>query len=133
MRPIRSFLAIAVLTAVLAGCESSTDLSEVTMEGKWDGMGELYGVVPNFRMSVNANPDGTFSGSWTSAYHSGTVGQGTRSGESIQFTLFGFPGGSRTFQGVLTNRLRIEGTLTPAVAEVTGSAAFRRSSFTSGL
>jgi hypothetical protein len=133
MRPIRSFLAIAVLTVVLAGCESSTDLADVTMEGKWDGMGELYSVVPNFRMSVNANTDGTFSGNWTSASYSGSVSQGTRQGEVVQFTLFGFPGGARTFQGELTNEYRIEGTLTPSVAQVTGNAVFRRSSFSSGL
>ena len=133
MRPIKSFLAIAMLTVVLAACESSTDLAEVTMEGKWDGMGDLYNVVPGFRMSINANPDGSFSGQWTSDYHSGSVAQGARDAESVEFILFGFPGGQRTFSGELTDRYRIEGSLTPSVAQVPGSAVFRRSSFTSGI
>lgn len=133
MRKINSFLAIAIFAGILAGCESSTDLGEVTMEGKWDGMGDLYSVVPGFRMSINANSDGTFSGQWVSTSYSGTVAQGAKTGESVTFIIFGFPGGSRTFQGSLTDRLRIEGSLTPTVAQVPGSAVFRRSSFTSGL
>jgi hypothetical protein len=133
MRRINSFLAIAMLAAVLVGCESSTDLAEVTMEGKWDGMGDLYSVVPQFRMSIHANPDGTFSGQWVSTSYSGSVAQGTRDGDSIEFILFGFPGGSRTFQGELTDRYRISGSLTPAHPQVSGDAVFRRSSFTSGL
>jgi hypothetical protein len=133
MRPIKSFFAIAMLSAVLSGCESSTDLAAVTMEGKWDGMGDLYNVVPGFRMSINANSDGSFTGQWVSDSYSGSVAQGARAGESVQFVLFGFPGGSRTFSGELTNEYRIEGALTPTVPQVPGSAVFRRSSFTSGL
>lgn len=133
MRRIGSFLASALFVVALVGCESSTDLAEVSMEGRWDGMGDLYSVVPSFRMLVNANSDGSFSGTWTASGYSGTVSQGTRQGASVTFTLNGFPGGARTFQGALTDRYRIEGDLSPTVTQVTGKAVFRRSSFTSGL
>jgi len=129
IRRNRSILAVAMVMAALVGCDSSTDLAEVTMGGKWDGMGDLYSVVPGFRMTINANSDGSFAGQWVATSYSGTVAQGTRQGESIQFIIFGFPGGTRTFQGSLTDRLRIEGTLSPAHAQVPGNAVFRRSSF----
>jgi len=122
-------LAVPVVLLALAACDTTTALDEVTLEGKWDAVGSIAQVAPGLRLLLQPETNGTFTGTWyfTNDFPAGTV-VGERTGpESVSFTLFGYPGGSKNFTGALTTILRMAGTMD--VGQANGEAVFLRSSF----
>jgi len=115
------------LLLALTACDSSTDLTEVSVQGRWDGVGGIQESAPGLRLFIQESANGTISGSWTrsQAGLSGSVSAGQNENGVVQFRLEGHPGGPLQFEGRLTDRYRMEGTL----GAVTSSAVFRRSSF----
>jgi len=125
----RTLLAtVALLTAVtLTACDTVTDLGEVTLEGRWDGVGALQAQTGGLVLMINPqNGDGTFDGTWRIGSVVNAVTNGSKQGEMVQFTLQGFFGGTAVFSGRLTDRFRMEGDMTGF--EVDGPAVFRLSS-----
>jgi hypothetical protein len=121
-------MTVALLTAVvLTGCDTVTDLSEVTMEGRWDSVGALRAQMDQVTLMINPqSADGSFDGTWRVGNVVNAVTNGSKQGESVQFTLQGFFGQSVTFTGRLTDRFRMEGNLDGVPLD--GPAVFRLSS-----
>jgi hypothetical protein len=112
----KSLLGSLVLFLVVAmvACDTVTDLGEVTLEGRWDSVGELQaqtgGVVLMF---THADADGVFGGTWRDR-RLGTTGaltQGLNQDGQIQFTLQNFQGADVQFTGELSNRFQMRGDL----------------------
>lgn len=123
----RTALSVLTLLSVffVAGCESSTDLDQVSVQGRWDSVGALRDVSLTVE---NQAPDGSFTGTWRLA--NGQVrflGDGMNSGGNVTFTLGGYPDGDAVFTGRFTNEFRLEGSLSGVT--LSGPAVFRRSSF----
>lgn len=124
----RTLLATVTLLTVVAllGCDTVTDLGEVTLEGRWDGVGALQAETGGVILMINPqNGDGTFDGTWRVGSVVNAVTGGVKQGESVQFTLQGFFGQSAVFSGQLTDRFRMEGDLTGFSLD--GPAVFRLS------
>ncbi len=124
---IRTLLSASTTLALLlvAACSSSTDLTQVSVQGSWDSVGALQNVsitVPS------QNTDGSFTGSWRLS-NGGTrfLADGMNTAGNVQFTLAAHPEGNLVFQGRFTDEYRLEGTLSGI--NLSGPAVFRRSSF----
>ena len=129
MRRIHRLFGLPVVLFVLAACESPTSLEDVTMEGLWDLVGTARGSgAPAIQLRLNPEVDGVFTGTWT--YPNG--GQGAVLGirpdtRTVEFTLAGFPGGNREFEGAFRNFLELVGTAD--FGQTAGQPVFRRASF----
>jgi hypothetical protein len=127
MRRASTFSFVLAVAALMAGCDTVTDLGEVRLDGEWYSVGALQqslnGTNANLLLRLDDPNDGTVSGTWLLGGSNGSVTEGTRNGQTIQFTLEGFNGGSVVFAGELTNRFRLEGTLEGYPLD--GTAVFR--------
>lgn len=125
----RSFLFVLPMIAALGliGCESSTDIQDLSATGRWDGVGALQQVYPGLLLELSEQSDGQVSGCWR---FRGTACQnvsGVNSAGSLDLTLASFPTGTAQFEGEFTHDFRMEGTLNGA--QLNGSAVFRRTSY----
>jgi hypothetical protein len=128
MKSPKTLVATAILFASLLGCDSSTDLEGESLVGQWDGVGSIYELTPDLNLVIfEQSPDGTFIGTWGYGSAGNVISNGTYAGGVVRFTLNGFLGGPREFEGTLTDRYRMAGALD--VEDLQGSAVFRRSSF----
>jgi hypothetical protein len=119
----------AAALLALAGCESSTDIRDISASGRWDGVGSLQAQYSSVTMDLQQGSNGSVSGTWAvRAQHSyqGSV-SGSNTAGNMELTFFGFPSGTTRFQGRFTNDFRMEGTMDGA--NLNGSAIFRRTSF----
>jgi hypothetical protein len=113
-----------VTAAALSGCDTVTDLSEVSAEGRWDSAGALQSVT----LFINPeSPDGTFNGTWRQGDRSAAITDGKNENGVITFKLQGFNGGAVDFSGEFTNQYRLAGDLQGM--SLGGDAVFRRTSF----
>src|SRR5690606_29192618 len=112
-----------------AACDSPTGLEDVTMEGIWDLVGTARGSgAPPIQLKLNAEVNGVFTGTWS--YSGGVQGAvvGMRpDARTVEFTLAGFPGGNRDFEGALRNIFELVGTAD--LGQASGDPVFRRASF----
>ena len=131
----RGFLFALPMIAVFAliGCESSTDIQDISATGRWDGVGPLQQVYPGLLLQLSEQADGQVSGCWR--FRGGTACggpnvSGTNNAGILNLTLSGFPSGTQSptqFQGQFSHDFRMEGTLNGASLD--GQAVFRRTSF----
>ena len=131
MRRIPTLLMAVALIAFASGCDSTTNLEEVSLVGTWDGVGELQTTDEGRELTLFIETDagGRVFGTWTRSQdvlYQGNISGGTAEGGEISFTLESFPGNDPTFQGELTDQHRMSGTMT--AVELEGSAVFRRRS-----
>jgi hypothetical protein len=130
MRRSSLLIALPFVFLSLVACESATDLEEVSMEGRWDAVGSIRELAPDLKLTINADANGIFTGNWSyrgeTFTHSGSMG-GVRTGNSVEFTLTAFQGGSRTFAGQLTDLFRMSGLID--LSPESTAAVFRRASF----
>ncbi len=120
------FLPVVALVLLFSatGCDSSTDLESVPVTGRWNSVGALAGVL----LFVGPESGSTFTGSWSGpAGTSSSITDGSNSGGVIRFTLLGFQGGPRTFEGKFTDALRLEGAISGLSLD--GPVVFRRTSY----
>jgi hypothetical protein len=126
----RIFLALALALPFglvsLTGCESSTDLGNTSIGGRWDGTGALQERFPEVRLELSEGADGAITGTWRRGSSAGPA-QGTNQGGQIVLQLQSFELGTVTFQGRFTNRYRLEGDLQGA--GLGAPATFRRIRF----
>jgi hypothetical protein len=124
----RRFLPMLTLAlfALVAGCESSTDIEDVTAQGRWDGVGALQSAYPEVRLELTENADGVITGTWRRGSQGGSA-VGTNTNGSVTLQLTAFQAGNVMFQGAFTNRYRLEGSLQGAALD--GPAVFRRIRF----
>lgn len=115
-----------LLLAVLAGCDSSTDLTEVTVTGQWDGVGPMQERFSGARMDLVESADGQVSGSWRRGGSAGNV-TGSNQNGNLELTLLNFEVGTVNFEGRFTDRYRLEGALAGGNVDIT--AVFRRVNF----
>jgi hypothetical protein len=88
----------------------------------------LYSIAPGLSLFLEVGGPGTFSGIWIQGTNSNDVTNGTQVDGILRFTLVGFQNAPRAFEGTLTHRYRMSGTLD--VENLLGDAVFRRVSFT---
>jgi hypothetical protein len=115
-----------VLIALVAGCESSTDLEDASVQGHWDGVGALQSSFPEVRLDLAESSTGTISGTWRRAGQVGSV-SGVNNNGQVTLELSSFEIGTVVFQGNFSNRYRLEGNLQGA--SLGGPAVFRRIRF----
>ncbi len=126
MRRAILFFGLPMCALLLFGCD--TELDQPTAEGIWDSVGELQEVTGGVKLYLNSGPDGTVTGQWQRGASSSSVSGAINENGSVQLILTGFSGGQAAqFQGEFTDPFRMEGTLVGV--ELSGSAIFRRSSF----
>ncbi len=124
-------LTLPLIALVSYGCESNTNLDEVSLVGTWDGVGDLQTTDEGrgLTLFIQTDAGGTVSGTWTRKqdllYQGGVSGVTSESGQ-INLTLRSFPGDDPTFIGELTDQHRMSGSMN--VMELDGSAVFRRRS-----
>ncbi|TVR52662.1 MAG: hypothetical protein EA421_13170 [Gemmatimonadales bacterium] len=125
----RSFLFALPLIALFAlmGCESSTDIQDISATGSWDGVGPLQQAYSGLRLELEQQPNGNVSGQWWFAGGTRFSVTGTNNAGNLELTFSNFPTGTAQFQGQFTHDFRMEGTLNGA--NLTGAAVFRRTSF----
>jgi hypothetical protein len=123
----------SILLVVLASCDSSTDLAEEDLVGRWEAVGALQSSADGFGIAlfIESHPggDGPIMGAWRryqNPLYEGSIAAGVVTNGEITFRLSGFPGTDPTFQGELTNKHRLEGEFDSL--ELEGSAVFRRAS-----
>jgi hypothetical protein len=114
------------LLAMVAGCESSTDLDEASAEGRWDGVGALQSSFPEVRLDLAESSNGTITGTWRRGSQTGSASGQNNNGQ-ITLELSSFEVGTVVFQGRFTNRYRLAGQLQGAT--LGGDAVFRRVTF----
>ncbi len=114
------------LFALVAGCESSTDIEDVTAQGRWDGVGALQSAYPEVRLELSEDANGAISGTWRRGSQVGSA-SGTNANGSVTLQLTAFEVGTVTFTGRFTNRYRLEGSLSGTSLD--GPAVFRRIRF----
>ncbi len=122
----RGFLTLLAFftAAAITGCDTVTDLSEVSAEGRWDSAGALQSVT----LFINPeSADGNFDGTWRLGDRSAAITSGRNENGTITFTLQNFNGGPVEFQGEFTNQYRLAGELQGM--QLGGEAVFRRTSF----
>lgn len=130
MRRFSYLIAFSLFATTLASCDSATGLDEVSLVGRWNGVGALqltdngYGIT----LYVQSDANGTVTGSWISSRSSGTIVAGSVQDGDISFRLSSFPGTDPTFVGQLTDQHRMAGDLEGL--DLSGPAVFRRSSVT---
>lgn len=117
-----------ILAVAVAGCDSSTDVSEVEATGRWESAGALrVALDTDVRLVLTETSGGSVSGTW---HMGGAVAQvmGTNQNGNLQLTLASFQGTNATFEGRFTDRYRMAGTINGVALD--GEAVFRRTSFT---
>jgi hypothetical protein len=124
-RRVLSLLSLA-LFALVVGCESSTDLEDVTSQGRWESMGALEAAFPQVRLELTEDASGNISGTWRRGSQVGSA-SGVNNQGVVSIELSSFEIGTVNFQGRFTNRYRLEGDLPGA--NLTGPAVFRRTRF----
>ncbi|MEX2532231.1 MAG: hypothetical protein WD960_15805 [Gemmatimonadota bacterium] len=114
-----AFPVVAMLAVLLGACDTVTDLSEVNVDGVWDGVGALQQEIGQVTLSLGPEAaDGTFSGTWRLQGEAYPITNGTNQDGVVQFTLQGFQGGAPAlFSGELTNRFRLEGDLSAGLSQ----------------
>jgi len=127
----RQFLALLFVLPflALAGCESSTDIQDLSASGRWDGVGSLQQSFSGLRLELEEGAGGAITGTWWfgGATGSRSIVSGTNAAGVLDLTFFGLPGGTARFQGRFSHGFRIEGTVSsPAL---NSSAVFRRTRF----
>jgi hypothetical protein len=122
---LASILSLA-LVALVAGCESSTDLDDVSAQGRWDGVGALGVQYPDIRLELTENANGEITGIWRRGSSTGPAA-GVNNNGQVTVELTSFEIGTVTFQGRFTNRFRLEGEIPGA--NIGGPAVFRRIRF----
>ena len=116
----------SILLVVLVSCDSSTDLADEDLVGRWDGVGALQTSSETFGLALHVQSSGqSVQGSWRKGSSQGSLGLGAFSDGEVTFRLNGFVG-QPTFTGRLTNKHRLEGDFDALALE--GAAVFRRSS-----
>jgi hypothetical protein len=122
-------LIFALPFLALAGCESSTNIEDISATGRWDGVGAVQQSFSGLRLELEEGAGGAITGSWWfgGATGSRSVVSGTNVAGVLDLTFFGLPGGTARFQGRFTHGYRIEGSLSsPAL---NAQAVFRRTRF----
>ncbi|CAN5813761.1 hypothetical protein BH23GEM11_BH23GEM11_07860 [soil metagenome] len=116
-----------VLVALVAGCDSSTDVTDASAQGDWDGVGALEASFSGVRLALDESSGGTITGTWRT--RAGQVGSASGVNQNGQITLelTNFEVGTVVFQGSFSNRYRLEGELQGAT--LGGPAVFRRVRF----
>lgn len=124
-------LSVLVFTVTL-GCDTSTDLSEVTVQGTWDGVGAMQESFSGARMILSESSDGVISGTWrrSSAGIVGSQVTGMNENGAVRLELHGFSAGSVVFEGGFRDGFTMEGSLDGA--SLNGPAVFRRYNFDGG-
>jgi hypothetical protein len=116
----------SILLVVLASCDSSTDLGEVDLVGRWDAVGALQASNQTFGLALHVQSSGqSVQGSWRKGSSQGSLGLGAFSDGEVTFRLNGFSG-QPTFTGRLTDKHRLEGEFD--ALDLEGAAVFRRGS-----
>ncbi len=125
----RSFLfAVPMLAALaLVGCESSTDIQDISATGRWDGVGSLQQSYPGLRLELQQDGNGNVSGQWWFTGGNRFTVTGRNNAGDVELNLLNFPSGTARFRGRFSHEFRIEGSLDPA--NLNGTAVFRRTSF----
>lgn len=130
MRRFAYLIAVSLFATALASCDSATGLDEVSLVGRWNGVGALqledngYGIT----LYVQSDANGAVTGNWISSRGSGTIVEGSNQDGDISFRLSTFPGQDPTFSGRLTDQHRMSGNFD--ALDLSGPAVFRRSSVT---
>jgi hypothetical protein len=129
MRRSRFLFALtALLFVAVTACESSTDLSEVSIEGQWDLVGQGWiAAGQNVRVRIQSGANDTFTGQWwfPGGQQRGITNISQQEDGSVRFTMQAFPGGTALFEGKLQDRYTMRGTL----GQIDGVSGFRRTSF----
>lgn len=130
MRRTAYLIACSLFALTLSSCDSSTGLDNVSLVGRWDGVGALQLTTNGFgiTLSVQSDANGTVSGSWVSPRGSGNIAAGLVQDGDITFRLTSFPGTDPTFVGRLTDEHRMSGEFD--ALDLQGAAVFRRASIT---
>jgi len=116
----------SMLLVVLVSCDSSTDLADVDLVGRWDAVGALQTSDETFGLALHVQSGGqSVQGSWRKGSSQGSLGLGAFSDGEVTFRLNGFSGQPR-FTGRLTDKHRLEGEFDALSLE--GAAVFRRGS-----
>jgi hypothetical protein len=115
-----------LLIIALLGCDSATDLAEVTVQGHWDGVGAMQQTFSGARLDLVQNADGNVTGTWRRGGSTGSVA-GVNQNGNLELTLFSFETGTVVFEGRFTDRYRMEGVLNGTALD--GPAVFRRVTF----
>ena len=115
-----------LLIVALLGCDSATDLTEVTVQGHWDGVGAMQQTFAGARLDLTQTADGEVNGTWRRGGSTGTVTGANQNG-TLELTLFNFDAGTVVFEGRFTDRYRMEGVLNGSALD--GPAVFRRVTF----
>lgn len=129
MRRYAFLIVLPLLFVTVAACESSTDLAEVDLVGRWDGVGPLQDsqATRGLQVSIQSDANGAFSGTWTLPGRGSSPVSGTKgAGGEVEFKLLSYPGPDPTFEGQLTWPHRMVGSFAPALA--TDEAVFLRGS-----
>jgi hypothetical protein len=115
-----------VLVALVAGCDSSTDVTDSSAQGDWDGVGALEASFSGVRLALDETSGGTITGTWRRGSQVGSASGVNQNGQ-ITLELSNFEVGTVVFQGSFSNRYRLEGELQGAT--LGGPAVFRRIRF----
>ena len=127
MRRLGLLCGLPILLIVgLLGCDSATDLTEVTVSGHWDGVGAMQETFAGARLDLTQSADGVVSGTWRRGGLTGGV-TGVNQNNQLEITLLNFQVGTVTFEGRFTDRYRMEGSLNGTSLD--GPAVFRRVTF----
>lgn len=129
-----AYLLLSVLPVLFFGvsaCGSSTDLANVDLVGRWDGVGALQSSDDgaNITVYIHSHSGSTFTGSWKRVQantRTGAISDASFQNGEITFHLDAFPGTDPTFTGRLTDGQRMAGSMDPL--SLNGQAVFRRGS-----
>jgi hypothetical protein len=124
LRPSLWLLLPAVL--FISACDGATTVEDTSTQGGWYGVGALQGSFPELRMDLTENAAGEVQGAWRRGGQGGAV-TGTHRNGQITLTLSNFEVGTVVFQGRLTTRYRLAGTLQGF--NLPGEAVFVRTRF----
>lgn len=124
--PRRLLALFLPLVLLMSGCDGSTDLADTTSQGGWYGVGALQSNFPELRMDLAENATGEIQGTWRRGGQGGAVTGNHQNGQ-VTLTLSSFAAGPVVFQGRLTTRYRLAGTLQGV--NLPGEAVFVRTRF----
>jgi hypothetical protein len=110
----------------ITACDGATSVEDTSAQGGWYGVGALQTSFPELRMDLTENSAGEIQGTWRRGGQGGSV-TGTHRNGQITFTLSNFEVGTVVFQGRLTTRYRLVGTLQGF--NLPGEAVFVRTRF----
>ena len=114
------------LAFLLSACDGSTDLGDTSSQGGWYGVGALQTTFPELRMDLAENSTGEIQGSWRRGGEGGSI-TGSHQNGQVSLTFSSFSSGNVIFQGRLTNRYRLSGSIQGV--DLPGEAVFVRTRF----